>query len=85
VIDHSYQNYDTLIERCYYAFRRNLHILSDYNYAREIRESMMDRLEHNQQLLKNKQIDNFCKQQIEQWPEDLRHDIDGELKIWFKG
>lgn len=85
VIDHSYQNYNTLIERCYYAFKDNLHILSDYNYARQIRESMMDRLEHNQQLLKNRQVDNFCKQQIEKWPDDLQHSIGNELKFWLEG
>jgi hypothetical protein len=83
VIDHSYQNYNTLIERCYYAFKRNLHILSDYEYASEIRQLMMDRLEHNQQLIKNKHIDNFCKLQIEQWPEDLQRNISSELKHWL--
>ena len=44
VIDHSYQHYTTLIERCYYAFERNLHILSNYEYASKIRESMMPRI-----------------------------------------
>lgn len=81
VIDHNYQHCNTLIERCYYAFKNNLHILSDYKYASKIRESMMDRLEHNQWLLKNKHVDNFCKKQIEQWPEDLQHNISNELKV----
>ena len=85
VIDHNYQHYNTLFERCYYAFKHNLHMLSDYKYASKIREATMDRLEHNQQLLKNKHVDNFCKQQIEQWPEDLQHDIGGELKFWLEG
>ena len=85
VIDHSYQHYDTLVERCYYSFKRNLHILSDYEYASNIRESMMDRLEHNQHLLKNKHVDDFCKRQIEQWPEELQHNIGSELKFWIEG
>lgn len=84
VIDHSYQHYDTLIERCYYAFKHNLHMLNDYEYASKIRESLMDRLEHNQWILKNKHVDNFCKQQISQWPEDLQHDIGRKLKFWFE-
>jgi hypothetical protein len=45
---------------------------------------MMDRLEHNQKLLKNKHVDNFCKQQISQWPEDLQHNISGQLESWFR-
>jgi hypothetical protein len=80
VIDHSYQHCSTLIERCYYAFERNLHILTDYEYASKIRESMMPRLEHNQQLIKNKQVDFFCRQQISQWPEDLQQAISYKLK-----
>lgn len=80
VIDHSYQHCATLIERCYYAFKRNLHILTDYEYASKIRESMMPRLEHNQQLIKNKQVDIFCRQQISQWPEDLQQAISYKLK-----
>lgn len=85
VIDHSYQYYNTLIERCYYAIEKNLHILTDYEYASKIRELMMNRLEQNQHLLKNKQVDNFCKQQIKQWPLDLQQAIGNELKIWFEG
>lgn len=83
VIDHSYQHYDTLIERCYYAFERNLRILTDYKYASEIRNSMMDRLDHNQHLIKHKQVDIFCKQVIQQWPIKLQQAIDVELKTWI--
>lgn len=84
VIDHSYQHYTTLIERCYYAFERNLHILSDYDYASKIRESMMPRLEHNQQLIKNKQIDYFCRQQINQWPDELQQAIARKVMYVFR-
>jgi hypothetical protein len=83
VIDHSYQHYDTLIERCYYAFERNLHLLSDYDHACKMREQHWSRLEHNQQLLKNLQITKFCKQQITQWPEDLQLAIDETLADWI--
>jgi hypothetical protein len=83
VIDHSYQNYDTLIERCYYAFQRNLHILTDIEYACKIRTTMMDRLNHNQWLLENNQIDKFCKQQINQWPIDLQQAIADRLLYWL--
>jgi hypothetical protein len=83
VIDHSYQKYNTLIERCYYAISRNLRILTDYDYASKIRKSMMSRLEHNQQLIKNKQVLHFCNQRISQWPEDLQQVIGNKLKKWI--
>jgi hypothetical protein len=85
VIDHSYQKYDTLIERCYYAIERNLRMLTDYNYSSRIRESMMIRLDRNQQLLKNKHVAQFCKNRISQWPGDLQQAISTELKKWIKG
>ena len=85
VIDHSYQYYDTLIERCYYAFKLNMRILTDYEHASKIRKSMMPRLERNQHLIKNKQIDCFCQQRIGQWPEDLQQAINDELKNWIEG
>lgn len=83
VIDHSYQCYDTLIERCYYAFEKNLHLLSDYNYATNMRETHIARLEHNWNLLTNQHVDKFCKQKIKQWPTDLQEAITDGLKLWL--
>jgi len=83
VVDHSYQYYDTLFERCYYAIKDNLHLLSDYTHAAHMREIHMKRLDHNKQLLEDRQIDKFCRQQIYHWPEDLQQVISGEIKNWI--
>jgi len=83
VIDHSYQYYDTLIERCYYAFKKNLRLLSDHDYAANMRETHIVRLEHNQKLITSQQVSEFCKQTIKQWPIDLQEAIHNECKIWF--
>ena len=83
VIDHSYQYYDTLIERCYYAFKKNLRLLSDHDYAARMRETHIMQLEHNQQLMTSQQVSEFCKQTIKQWPEDLQEATHNECESWL--
>jgi hypothetical protein len=83
LIDHSYQYYDTLIERCYYAFKKNLRLLTDYDYAANMRETHIVRLEHNRQLIASQQISEFCKQTIKQWPIDLQEATHNECESWF--
>lgn len=72
IVDHSYQHYDTLIERCYYAFEKNLQLLTDQNYTYELRNSCMDRLKNNFELLKNFQTQKFCREQVSTWPDELQ-------------
>ena len=72
VIDHSYQSYDTLIERCYYAFTRNLPLLSDKNTATELRLLHKDRLYKNRQLLLQNHLEKFVDQEISKFPKDLQ-------------
>jgi hypothetical protein len=83
LIDHSYQYYDTLIERCYYAFKKNLRLLSDHDYAANMRDTHIVRLEHNRQLIASQQISEFCKQTIKQWPIDLQEATHNECENWF--
>jgi len=83
IIDHSYQYYDTLIERCYYAFDRNKEILSNFEYASNMRNTHMNRLQDNQTMLKAQQLDDFCKKQISQWPAELQQVIDEQLQNWL--
>lgn len=75
VIDHSYENYDTLIERCYYAFFNNLHLLKDFDKLKKIRQQMLPRLKNNYKLVENKHLAQLIKQQIMQWPTELQQDI----------
>lgn len=51
VIDHSYQYYETTLERCIYAFKNNLQILTDLDFARTQRDKHMDRLLHNRKIM----------------------------------
>lgn len=72
VIDHSYENYNTLIERCYYAFFNNLDLLKNFDKLKEIRQQMLPRLKNNYKLVENKHLAQLVKQQILQWPVELQ-------------
>ena len=72
VIDHSYQYYDTLIERCYYAFTKNLELLTNKQKVSELRIKHLARLQNNCQLLTNNHLEAFNKQEISTWPADLQ-------------
>jgi hypothetical protein len=63
VIDHSYQDCDTVIERCTRAIKDNMRILSDLEYARELRQQHHKRLVEN----KNKVFDSVHKNFMENW------------------
>lgn len=72
VIDHSYQWYPTLIERCYWAFELNKRLLSDLKYAAKLRKLHLDRLLCNRTFLLNDGLGDYCAKQIAAYPEDLR-------------
>jgi hypothetical protein len=72
IIDHSYQNYNTLIERCYYAFSRNIELLSNKEKATELRLNFKDRLFNNRELLIQNHLAKFVDQEISKFPEDLQ-------------
>ena len=72
VVDHSYENYDTLTERCYYAFERNLKILQDKDYVADLRKTHAERLQHNQKLIFKNAISKYIDSQIARCPPDLQ-------------
>jgi hypothetical protein len=74
VIDHSYQDYDTLIERCVYAIKFNLDILTNINLAAELRIKYHDRLLENRNRLFGNCFENYTNSIIDL--ADTR-DIDG--------
>jgi hypothetical protein len=82
VIDHSYQSYDTLIERCYYAFTKNLNILSNKEQAVELRNIHKDRLLQNRELLLQNHLGKFVDQEISKFPEDLQSVMPKILKYF---
>jgi hypothetical protein len=72
IIDHSYQSYDTLIERIYHAFADNLELLSDLNKVSKLRLELKDRLLNNRNLLLQNQLGKFIDQEIIRLPTDLQ-------------
>lgn len=75
VIDHSYQYYPTLIERSYYAFRLNQHILLNLDQAQDLRIRYWDRLLNNREKLVNQELGRACQNIIQTWPQDLREAV----------
>lgn len=80
VIDHSYQSRSTLVERCYYAIADNLKILSNRDFAHELRFKYLDRLNANRELLLNKHLTKQCRKIISSWPTDLQQAMPEILK-----
>lgn len=44
IIDNSYDTYDNMFDRCYYAFEKNKRLLTDIEYATQLRHNIKDRL-----------------------------------------
>jgi hypothetical protein len=54
IINHNYQYYDSILERCFYAILYNFKILNDLNYAKIQKQQCLSRLQLNRELAKNK-------------------------------
>jgi hypothetical protein len=63
IINHDYQHYDTLLERCVYAFLLNQQILTDIDYARSLRLKNLSRLQNNRKLMLSGQVSSFIKKE----------------------
>jgi hypothetical protein len=75
VINHDYQHYDTLVERCYYAFKNNLEVLTNKEKISDLRDLHKDRLMSNRELILNNQLEKFNNFQINSWPLELQNAI----------
>jgi len=75
IIDHSYENMPTLIQRCFYAFYLNKQILTDIDYAREKRTQCLHRLQNNRQLILSDQVSKANKIQMQTWPGQIYTEI----------
>jgi hypothetical protein len=80
IIDHSYQSYETLIERCYYAFEKNLSLLSNLDLLRNLRLQKQQRLIKNRELLCNGETSRFINHQIAALPDDIKQVMPDILK-----
>jgi hypothetical protein len=72
VINHNYQYYDTLIERCYHAFNDNLHLLTNKQKISKLRCTHKNRLLRNRELILNNQIQKYNDNMVSQWPIELQ-------------
>jgi len=72
VIDHSYQNLPTLLERCFYAFYLNKDILTDFEKVSSLRKQNSDRLIDNRNLLTSNTFHKYNQAQLQKWPNDLQ-------------
>ena len=82
IIDHSYQSYDTLIERCYYAFANNLELLTNKNKVAELRLANKARLLKNRNLLLQNHLGNYVDQEISKYPPELQSVMPEILKYF---
>ncbi len=73
VIDHSYQYYDTVLERCYYALEKNRQILSDLDKANTYKSTRKDRLLKNRELMLSNAVAGWIDQQINQMTHTHQH------------
>jgi len=68
IIDHSYQFYPRLIDRCYWAVELNRRILQDLDYARYCRQRADSRLRLNLQRLHDGTAAKFNESVMAAWP-----------------
>lgn len=72
VVDHSYQYKETLIERCYYAFKNNLRLLTDLEFSQKQRDRCQSRLLENRQKLLDGILTDYCYDTVDGWPDELK-------------
>lgn len=63
VINHDYQWYDTLTERCYHAIYDNLDILTDLDLAKKLRDQRWGRLKTNRDWYINGGLKHYAENQ----------------------
>lgn len=71
IVDHSYQDHDSLVERCWRAVANNLDLLNDLPRCRELRSRVFDRLMHNRQHMHNL-VAQRNQEIVRNWPSDIQ-------------
>lgn len=67
IINHDYQYYDTLLERCVYAFEFNKKILTDLDYAKSVRNKNIGRLVNNRNLVLKGKLNEFIEAELQKY------------------
>jgi hypothetical protein len=85
VIDHSYQNLPTLLERCFYAFYLNKDILTDFEKVSTLRKQKLGRLANNRNLLTSGTFRKYNQKEIQKWPNDLQELANASIIKYLPG
>lgn len=84
VINHAYQYKPTLFERCYYALTDNNKILTNIEYATDVRQRVMSRLiENRRQLIENNLLTNYIDKQISQLPVEMQKYVNDFVEYYL--
>jgi len=85
VIDHSHENYKTLEQRCFYAIKNNLEILTNLELAQNMRQKHLARLQKNRDLMKTR-LEQVFYSMWNAIPENIqsqiRFEVQRPLSIW---
>ena len=79
IINHDYQHYDTLVERCWHAIYDNLKLLQDYQQLTKLREQQLPRLKKNRDLILANTVSNYNIQLMSCWPPDLEQSVNRSI------
>lgn len=85
IIDHSYQNLPTLLERCFYAFYLNKDILTDFEKVSSLRKQNLDRLINNRNLLTSDTFRKYNQTELQKWPNDLQESANASIIKCLRG
>mgnify|MGYP003657571433 FL=1 len=72
IIDHSYEDLEDPIGRCYYAVERNLEVIRDFERTKKFINENQHRLQHNLNLVLSNVCLEECFKQIKNSPETLQ-------------
>jgi hypothetical protein len=83
VIDHSYQDQSSVIERCRLAIERNLPVLTDLSLAADLRQKCHSRLMQNRQHILQGGFSAWVENQLNMLPDTIRQPMTEHLNSNF--
>jgi hypothetical protein len=76
IINHDYQYKSTVTERCYFAIKNNLHLLTNLDQVKILRRERLSRLDQNKQaLLEGNIFNRYINEQISKLNKPLQHAV----------
>jgi len=82
VINHDYQRYDTLVERCVYAIKLNLKLLTDVELVAKLRQQHHERLLENRYKLLTGELEKFIEREVSTVDPDWRPALDDVVNLF---